>query len=113
MFALFNEYRSAKKQIKKKMLMHELKNTYCSLILLKTITFQKIFSKNCLNMVKKLNFVKEYKTVVRSSHPPLEIVIITYKGTVVKANPLSKLLMLMPKHQFLPKQYIYIYIYMY
>ena len=111
MFALFNEYRSAKKQIKKKMLMHELKNTYCSLILLKTITFQKIFSKNCLNMVKKLNFVKEYKTVVRSSHPPLEIVIITYKGTVVKANPLSKLLMLMPTHQFLPKQYIYIYIY--
>ena len=62
-------------------------------------------------MVKKLNFVKEYKTVVRSSHPPLEIVIITYKGTVVKANPLSKLLMLMPTHQFLPKQYIYIYIY--
>ena len=49
------------------------KNTYCSLILLKTIIFHKIFQekKNSLNMVNKSNFVKEDKIIVRSGHPPI------------------------------------------
>ena len=43
-------------------------------------------SKNHLNVIKKSNFVKEDKTIVRSSHPPLEIVLITCKKTDVKAS---------------------------
>ena len=46
-----------------------------------------------LNVIKKSNFVKENKTIVRSSHPPLETVLITCQKTKVKASP-SKLLML-------------------
>ena len=38
-------------------------------------------------MVKKLNFVKENKTIVRSSHPPLDTFIIKYKGTEIKVSP--------------------------
>ena len=38
-------------------------------------------------MVKKSNFVKEDKTIVRSTHPPLETVLIDCKGTKVKAFP--------------------------
>ena len=38
-------------------------------------------------MVKKSNFVKEDKTIVRFSHPPLEIVLIGCQGTKVKASP--------------------------
>ena len=34
-------------------------------------------SKQHLNVIKKSNFVKADKTIVRSSHPPLEIVLIT------------------------------------
>ena len=34
-------------------------------------------SKNHLNVIKKSNFVKKDKTIVRSTHPPLEIVLIT------------------------------------
>ena len=44
-------------------------------------------SKNSLNMVKKSNFVKEDKTIVRSSHPPLDTVIIKFKGTKINASP--------------------------
>ena len=44
-------------------------------------------SKNHFNVIKKSNFVKEDKTIVRSSHPPLEIVLVSYKGTKVKASP--------------------------
>ena len=38
-------------------------------------------------MIKKPNFVKEDKTIVRSSHPPLETILITTKKTDVKASP--------------------------
>ena len=34
-------------------------------------------SKHHLNVIKKSNFVKEDKTIVRSTHPPLETVLIT------------------------------------
>ena len=44
-------------------------------------------SKNHLNMIKKSNFVKEDKTIVRSSHPPLETILITTKKIDVKASP--------------------------
>ena len=45
-------------------------------------------SKNHLNVIKKSNFVKEDKTIVRSSHPPLEtVVLVNCKGTEVKASP--------------------------
>ena len=44
-------------------------------------------SKNNLNTVKKSNFVKEDKTIVRSTHPPLETILIDCKGTEVKAYP--------------------------
>ena len=47
------------------------------------------FQKNHLNVIKKSNFVKEDKTVVRSSHPPLEKVLITCKKTEVKTSPLK------------------------
>ena len=43
-------------------------------------------SKHHLNVIKKSNFVKEDKTIVRSTHPPLEIVLITCKKTKVKAS---------------------------
>ena len=38
-------------------------------------------------MVKKSDFVKEDKTIVRSSHPPLDTVIINCKGTEIMASP--------------------------
>ena len=44
-------------------------------------------SKHHLNVIKKSNFVKEDKTIVRSSHPPLEKVLLTCKKTEVKASP--------------------------
>ena len=44
-------------------------------------------SKNHLNVIKKSNFGKQDKTVVRSSHPPLETVLVSCKGTEVKASP--------------------------
>ena len=61
-------------------------NIFCFLVSLKTIMFQKNISKNILNMVKKSNFVKENKTVVRSSHLPLGMFIINCKGTEIKAS---------------------------
>ena len=44
-------------------------------------------SKNHLNVIKKSNFVKEDKTIVRSSHSLLETVLITCQKTEVKASP--------------------------
>ena len=44
-------------------------------------------SKNHLNVIKKSNFLKEDKTIVRSSHSPLETVLINCKKTDVKASP--------------------------
>ena len=46
-------------------------------------------SKQHLNVIKKSNFVKANKTIVRSSHPPLETVLITFQDqkTEVKASP--------------------------
>ena len=38
-------------------------------------------------MIKKSNFVKEDKTIVRSTHPPLETVLITCQKAEVKASP--------------------------
>ena len=40
-----------------------------------------------LNVIKKSNFVKENKTIVRSSHPPLETVLITCQKMKVKVFP--------------------------
>ena len=45
------------------------------------------FQKNHLNVIKKSNFVKEDKTIVRSCHPPLETVLITCQKTDVKTSP--------------------------
>ena len=39
-----------------------------------------------MNVIKKSNFVKKDKTIVRSSHPPLETVLITHQKTEVKAS---------------------------
>ena len=47
-------------------------------------------SKQHLSVIKKSNFVKAIdKAIVRSSHPPLETVLITcqYQKTKVKASP--------------------------
>ena len=44
-------------------------------------------SKNHLNVIKKSNFVKETKTIVRSTYPPLETVLITCQKVEVKASP--------------------------
>jgi hypothetical protein len=41
---------------------------------------------NVLNVVKK-NFVKEDKTIVQSSHPPLENILIKCNGVTVKGSP--------------------------
>ena len=41
---------------------------------------------NTLNVVKK-KFVKEDKSIVNSSHPPLETILIDCKGISVKASP--------------------------
>jgi hypothetical protein len=47
-------------------------------------------SDNILNVVKK-KFVKEDKTVVKSSHPLLENILIDYKGFSVKDSPFKSL----------------------
>ena len=52
-------------------------------------------SKSHLNVTKKSNFVKEDKTIIKSSHPPLETALVNCKGTKVKASPF-KLLMIKP-----------------
>ena len=40
-------------------------------------------------MAKKLNFVKEDKSIVWSTYPPFEIALIDCKGTEVKASPVK------------------------
>ena len=40
-----------------------------------------------MNVIKKSNFVKEDKTIIRFSHLPFEIVLVNSKGTEVKASP--------------------------
>ena len=40
-------------------------------------------------MVKKSDFVKEDKTIVRFNHPPLDTIIINYKGTEIKVSPIK------------------------
>ena len=52
-------------------------------------------SKQHLNVIKKSNFVKEDKTTVRSTHPPLETILILLKRRKWRP-PLSKLLILKP-----------------
>ena len=44
-------------------------------------------SKQHLNVIKKSNFVKEDKIIVRSNHLPLETVLITCQKTEVNASP--------------------------
>ena len=41
-------------------------------------------SKQHLNVIKRSNFVKKDKTIVRSSHPPLETVLITCQNSQIK-----------------------------
>ena len=58
----------------------------------KHILFFDFLENQHLNVIKKSNFVKEDKTIVRSSHSPLEIVLITCQNsqnqkTEVKASP--------------------------
>ena len=66
-------------QLKKHILVFDfLKNYYVS---------KDEVSKHHLNVIKKSNFVKEYKTIVRSTHQPLKAVLITCKKTKVKASP--------------------------
>jgi hypothetical protein len=45
-------------------------------------------SDNVLNVVKK-NFVKEDKTVVKSSHPPLENILIDCNRVTIKGSPFN------------------------
>ena len=40
-----------------------------------------------LNVIKKPNFVKEDKNIVRSTYPPLETILITCQKKEVKASP--------------------------
>ena len=40
-----------------------------------------------MNVIKKSKFVEEDKTIVRSSHPPLETFLVKCKRTEVKASP--------------------------
>ena len=68
-------------QLKKHILFFDfLKNHYVS---------KDEISKQHLNVIKKSNFVKEDKTIVRSSHLPLETVLIICQDqkTEVKASP--------------------------
>ena len=51
--------------------------------------FAKILSlwfKQCLNVVKK-NFVKEDKSIIKSSHPPLDTILVNYKWFSIIASP--------------------------
>ena len=66
-------------QLKKHILFFDFLENYC-------VSKDEI-SKHHLNVIKKSNFVKEDKTIVRSTHPPLETILITCKKTKVKASP--------------------------
>ena len=68
-------------------------------------------SKHHLNVIKKSNFVKEDKTIVRSTHPPLETVLLNCKGTEVKASPFKIADDQTPIYSIIKQSNIYIYIY--
>ena len=70
-------------------------------------------SKHHLNVIKKSNFVKEDKTIVRSTHPPLETVLLNCKGTEVKASPFKIADDQTPIYSIIKQSNIYIYIYIY
>ena len=69
--------------------MHELqKHVFFFLNFVENYYVSKNISKNNLNMVKKKsNFVKEDNIIARSTHLPLDTVIINYIGTEIKASP--------------------------
>jgi hypothetical protein len=58
---------------------------------------------NVLNVVKR-NFVKEDKTIVKSSHPPLGNIIIDCKGVTVKASPFKITDGIHPENKKITKQ---------
>ena len=65
-------------------------------------------SKQHLNVIKKSNFVKIDKTIIRSSHPPLEPILITTKKDEVtkeevKASPFKLLMIKLPLFVLLNK----------
>ena len=67
--------------------MHQLQKHILFFDFIENYYAPKNISKNNLNMVKKSNFVKEDKTIVWSSHPPLDTFIINCKGIEIKASP--------------------------
>ena len=67
--------------------MHQLQKHILFFDFIENYYVPKNISKNNLNMVKKSNFVKEDKTIVWSSHPPLDTFIINCKGIEIKASP--------------------------
>ena len=106
MIALFNEFKSAKNKDKRKTYqttfdqkekyhvkrkwkekMNQLQKHILFFDFLENHYVSKNASKNSLNMVKKSDFVKEDKTIVQSSHPPLNTIIINCKETEINASP--------------------------
>ena len=90
-----NFAQSKKDRVKRKWLekMNQLKKHILFFDFLENHYVSKVeVSKQHLNVIKKSNFVKEDKTIVRSSHPPLETVLITCQNsedrkTDIKASP--------------------------
>jgi hypothetical protein len=65
---------------------------------------QKYFSlDNALNVVKK-NFVKEDKTIVKSSHPPLTNILIDYNKVSVKGSPFKSTTDVSPENRMIIEQ---------
>jgi hypothetical protein len=60
-------------------------------------------SDNVLNVVKK-NFVKEDKTVVKSSHPPLENILIDCNGVTIKGSPFKSTIDVPPENKKIIEQ---------
>jgi cell division protein FtsB len=58
---------------------------------------------NALNVVKK-NFVKEDKTVVKSSHPPLTNILIDYNKDSVKGSPFKSTTDVSPENRMIIEQ---------
>ena len=67
--------------------MHELQKHILFFNFVENYYVSKTISKNSLKMVKIFFFFKEDKTVVRSSHPPLDTVLINCTRIEVKASP--------------------------
>ena len=85
-----NFAQSEKDRVKRKWLekMHQLKKHILFFDFLENYYVSKDeASKNHLNVIKKSNFVKNDKTIVRSSHPPLDTILVTVDKTDVKATP--------------------------